>query len=491
MIFRSLTIAIVPVLAFFSCVSAQKVKLDLYEMSLCPHCAEAERVIHRVIQDLSGYINFDLYYVADLREDGTIESLRGEEEVNEDLRRIAIWELYAEKFWDYTQLRNVTVPEAPWQESALKVEIAPKQIEAYIESGKAEESLRSHISRTDSLKIFDSPTIYIDGKPYEDSIERFALLKAICARLDYEPLACKSVPTCSRDADCLKEGYIGTCLKPGTLESRCIYEKTRPIPLTIVYHKDAHFTNEAQIVQSTKVLFPGVRIRRVSHNSYEGKLLIIQHNLRKLPAYIFGEGLLEDKNFPQIKSRIYESRGVYLIFPEAVGASVLIERERTPGRADIFVSSVSSRALGVIRDTMAHMEGYEGPQNVYIHYVTRKNRDGELVAGGGRYEVEESIRQLVVNKFYAEKYPEYIRAKIRSGGSSYWEETVEAVGLDPDTIKAIARSETGLSLLKEDARLSEELGITGEIVFLIDNQELVTIAEKEQLQTILNYIFPR
>ena len=89
------------------------------------------------------------------------------------------------------------------------------------------------------------------------------------------------------------------------------------------------------------------------------------------------------------------------------------------------------------------------------------------------------------------KFDKYILIRGKEPNNSYWEEPIEKAGFEPQTIKELSASETVQSRLTSDAKLCEELRIGGALVLLIDNRELVPIANNKMLGDILKKLAER
>ena len=471
-----------------------KVRLDLYVMSQCAYGMEAERTVYTTMKDFgfvshegihpfeteTDVIDVNLYFIVN-EKDGKLTSLHGQEELEEDMLQVCIARYFPDRFWDYLFWRNEGVKGMPWHVGAKKFGLYLPRINGCLKSGEAEEVLRSHAMRTKRLRIQTSPTVYINNQFYSGPIARLNLTKAICAQLpkalSCEP--CQKLPECFTDKDCEKKGFVGICEDANTPRARCSYKKPVDVPLTVITDKRARFSNEADIVASTKTMFPGISVKYVDINSEKGKKLSQQYGIENLPAYIFGAEILKTHNFHKVKTSLRYVAGKYVPLPEMVGATIYVKRQWKPAQIDLFISCLSERA------NFALQKANKPTMNLQIHYIAYEDTNNSLIAQRGVAEIEEAKRQLIIKKYHDEKYCDYIKAKSRHLGSSYWEDALLEVGLNPAEIKRLAKSPEAENLLRADTKLVKELDIAGDVAFLLDNREVIVVQSRMQLEALL------
>ena len=473
-----------------------KVRLDLYVMSQCPYGMEAERAVYETLTEFGDVIDFNLYFIVN-ENAGKLTSLRGQEELEEDMLQACIARYFPERFWDYLFWRNESVRGTPWQTGAKKFGLYLPRINGCLQSSEAEEMLRSHARRTKRLRIQTSPTVYINNQFYSGTITPLNLTKAICAQLPKDVVCepCQKLPACFTDKDCEKKGFVGICEDANTPRARCAHKKPVKIPLTVIIDKRARFSNEADIVASTKTMFPGVAVKYVNVNSKTGKKIVAKYHIEKIPAYIFDAGILKAHNFPKVKPSLRYIADKYIPLPEMVGATVYVKRQWKPNQIDLFISCLSERANLALQKTlqlaqeqaggMFHSNKPAAFSPLQIHYIAYEDANGSLTAPGKAAEIEEAKRQLIIKRYYGEKYHDYIKAKSHCLGSSYWEEALLEVGLNPAEIKRLAKSAEAENLLRADAELVQELDIPGDVVFMLDNREVIVVQSRMHLDALL------
>jgi hypothetical protein len=470
-------------------IKKKKVRLDLYVMSHCPYGSRAENLIFPILDKFKDKVDLNLYFIVSKKDDKYV-SLHGPDELDEDLRQISVKSLKPEKVNQYITCVNGSKDTEGWKDCLKQIGIDEKAVNDYLSSGKALQELNNHFERKQRLRVDASPTLYINNRKYNGGFaNEIPFSKAVCDELpeSKELIVCQELPECLTDNDCWKDGYIGKCKDSGTKYGKCLSEKDVEFTFTVLTSKDAIMTNEVDIINSTKSIFPAMKLKIVDISTDEGQMLKNSFKITKLPAYIFDEAVKDAHNFKNVKGSFVKEEKGYVISPDAVGASLDISKKRIPGKILLFYAPLSDEGNeGVVKVIEKIRNKPKGTLDPEFHYLVFKDEDGNIVSRRGVGEIEESIRQLVVKKYYPERFYDYIIERAKNVGSSYWEDAALAVKLDPYEIKKIARSKEGQELLKNDVALVTDLQIGGDIIFFINNQEIVYVRSSEELDVLLN-----
>lgn len=97
--------------------------------------------------------------------------------------------------------------------------------------------------------------------------------------------------------------------------------------------------------------------------------------------------------------------------------------------------------------------------------------DGPFRSLHGREEIDESRRQLILKADYPDRHLPYILCRSRQGAGGDWQRCARAVGLDPDSLQALAMSRRGERLFRDNIRLANDLRIDLSPTLLIDGEE--------------------
>jgi len=120
-------------------------------------------------------------------------SMHGIAELNEDIRQLCVFNLYPEKFWDYTDyiinkcsLSNI---ETCWKEAADSVGIDTAEIES-CQAQNAEAYAQAELNLNSDYGVRGSPTIFINDVAYNGARSPEAFKNAICDAFTESPEEC-------------------------------------------------------------------------------------------------------------------------------------------------------------------------------------------------------------------------------------------------------------------------------------------------------------
>ena len=93
----------------------------------------------------------------------------------------------------------------------------------------------------------------------------------------------------------------------------------------------------------------------------------------------------------------------------------------------------------------------------------------------GLAEEEEALRRIALEIYHPKLLYPNIVAWTKKRGSGYWEEPLEDVWLVHQQIKAQSRKEEVRKKLEADRRLVEGIEVCQTVIFLVNNQVVVTV----------------
>ena len=145
-----------------------KPQVELFVMSFCPFGVQAEEELLPFIEKYGDAVDFNLRFIANLVEETASEeskftSLHGEVEVIENLRQIAVSQLYPDQFFDYLLCRAKHL-ESAWTQCAENVGLDIDKVNQEMESERTKRLFEVDIQRSTTLGIRSSPTLVVDGK---------------------------------------------------------------------------------------------------------------------------------------------------------------------------------------------------------------------------------------------------------------------------------------------------------------------------------------
>ena len=292
-----------------------------------------------------------------------------------------------------------------------------------------------------------------------------------------DPEIVSVLPGCFSDANCKKEGFVGFCQDPGTVNSRCLFSESKKINLLIITPKACRVCETERLVDYLKAHFPGLSPTYLYYPDAKSNKMIKDFTIKGLPVFLLGKEIEKEKGFVKLKESLEKKGDFYLLKPEFSGISYFLERKKINGKFDLFVSlydKSTPELLDVIKEF--------GPE---VHFLAVQQQD-KLDAAKGNLEVEEYLRAVCVEKYEPQKFWDYISCRAKSIQSSWWEDCLK--DRDIDKIRICSRGEEGIGLLKENISLNKELQIMFGPTYLLDNQEVFGsqgVPSKEDLKKIL------
>jgi 5'-nucleotidase len=312
-----------------------------------------------------------------------------------------------------------------------------------------------------------------DGKLNDCSIEELPLSKEISDDPDIAVI----LPRCYSDLDCRNKELTGTCQGPGTLKADCLFAKPHQVDLSVISLKDCRTCNPEPVLDWLKNKFSRLTVKRLDYADAVAQAMIKDLSISTLPAYIFGKQIEQEGNFDNIKNDLQLRNNFYVLKPQASGISYFLNQKLKKGNFDLFFSMFgkdTALLLPIIKEF-----------NPSIHFLaTQKNEDFD--AKGGIPEVEENLRAVCVQKYYPEKFWDYLICRTKNILSSYWEDCLG--GLNDSQVKSCARGAEGARLLRENISLNNQLQIFSGPSYLLENREIFSsrgVPAKEELKKVL------
>ena len=312
-----------------------------------------------------------------------------------------------------------------------------------------------------------------DGKLIDCSIEELPLTEEINDDSDIAAI----LPLCYSDANCKIKALTGNCLNPGSLNATCVFTKPKNVNLTVISLKDCHACSTESVQSWLKNKFPGLSVTSLDYSLPAAQIMIKDLSISTLPAFIFERKIEQEDNFDNIKNDLQLKNNFYVLKAHASGIAYFLNQVPKPGTLDLFFSIFDKDAF-LLLTTLEEF-------NPVLHFLTVEN-DKSFDAKGGDSEVEEYLRGVCVQKYFPEKFWDYLICRSKNIHSCYWEDCL--VGVDALRIKSCARGPEGINLLRENISLNKQLQISSGPTYLLDNHLIFSsrgVPAKEELKKIL------
>ncbi|MDP2927774.1 MAG: hypothetical protein Q8N80_03115 [Candidatus Omnitrophota bacterium] len=312
-----------------------------------------------------------------------------------------------------------------------------------------------------------------DGKLSDCKVDELSLSE----KLSDDPDIAAILPRCYSDLNCKERNLAGTCQNPGSLNAKCVFTKPNKVNLSVISVKDCRTCSTESVLSWLKKKFPGLTIKTLDYPGLAAQKMIKDLSLQVLPAYIFPKSVEKEDNFDSIKNDLQLINDSYVFKPQASGISYFLNQKPKNGNFDLFFS-IFQKDAALLLTTIKEF-------NPSLHFLTaEKNED--FVAQNGISEVEEYLRAVCVQKYYPEKFWDYLICRSKNIRSCYWEDCLS--GVDALGIKSCARGAEGINLLRENISLNKKLQISSGPSYLLDNREIFSsrgVPGKEELRKIL------
>jgi predicted DsbA family dithiol-disulfide isomerase len=164
------------------CRPEKKGALDVFIMSQCPYATLGLTSMKQVLEAFGKEMSFHVHFIADMK-DGSIESMHGKSEVDEDLREICVMKHYPQnnRFMDYIWCRSQDIRSEDWKKCATKG-IDAKVIETCSTGSEGRSLLEADLKIAESMKIGASPTWLANNKVTFSGINAREIQSAFCAQ---------------------------------------------------------------------------------------------------------------------------------------------------------------------------------------------------------------------------------------------------------------------------------------------------------------------
>ena len=450
-------------------------KLELFVMSQCPYGTQVVDAAHEVKKQLGAGFALDIQYIGGGKP-GSLTSMHGENEVKGDLVQVCAIKHAPDKALDLMvcQNKNARAVATNWKECAGEVGIDADTLASCMDGDEGQTLLAASFDAARKRGADASPTIFLDGKPYEGGRRPRDMVRAICgaSKKGSEPAACKNLPVPPK----VSAIFLS--------DSRCAECDIKPL--------------ERQL----KGVVAGLEVTHVDYSSEAGKALYKElvaegTGFKHLPAILLGPEVEKDTEAYAEINRFLKPLGEYRELAiggkfdptaeicgnqgvdddgngkadcaDAACKAELSCRPKRPKQLDLFVMSMcpyGAKAMIATKELIDHF-GNDVALNVYF---IGDSQDGELKSLHGQPEVDEDIRERCAIARYKQpkKYMGYLACRSRDYKNTDWQSCATAAGLDPAVIQACFEGE-GKKLLSDSFAVAESMKIGSSPTFIVNN----------------------
>lgn len=285
-----------------------------------------------------------------------------------------------------------------------------------------------------------------------------------------------------------KEGFQFFAQKDPFLIS---FGKIGKVSLIVIEDTSCSFCKIDSIKEALEQTFKFLEIKKVSSESEEGKEIIKEQRISALPAFIFNSDITKDKNGQEFLNRKIVEKGEkekYLLNKDLLANISFFARDIKDRKLDLFVMSGCPFGMEAENTIISYLKDNPGKNiNLEVHYILDSDEGGNLRSLHGEKEVQEDLRQIIVQKYYNDKFFSYLLVKNKNKS---FEEAASEVGLNVKEIDEKVKNE-GTNLVKEDISLTKDLGVSASPTIIWQNKFLLKnisqIAEIEEFKGVDKY----
>ncbi len=180
-----------------------KPTVEVYYMAYCPYGIQAMEGMAPVAKLFADKVDIQPHYVvyeeyqggsADYCiNNGTLCSMHGVEELNEDIRQACVYKYQKDKFWDYINCAmtdcSVSNIKTCWETCADKTKVDKAKVnECFTNEGVA--LMEAEKKLNEEKGVEGSPTIFVNSEPYEGGRAPDQYKENICCGFKTKPTEC-------------------------------------------------------------------------------------------------------------------------------------------------------------------------------------------------------------------------------------------------------------------------------------------------------------
>ncbi len=463
--------------------SGNAVKVDFYVMSQCPYGTQVVDAIAPAVAQLGNAVDLSIDFIANDNGDGTFQSLHGQNEVLGNIVQLCAAKYEPQKYLEMITCQNKNAGAIPgnWEKCAQDAGLDVNSVKACYEGAEGKSLLSDSIKKSDIAGAQGSPTIFINGVPYNGGRKTSDFLRAICNEYgssENKPEACSNIPEPTKvNLLVLNDARCKECVLTG-------------------------------LIGQIKSVFPGLVVQSLDYSDAEGKQKYDDLGLDRLPAILFDDTVKADEAYAQVEPYL-TPMGEYLYLeigadfnpkaeicdngiddtgngmidckdPDCTGN--LLCRAEKKNDLQVFIMSDCPYGRKAIEALKPVIENFEGKIKYDVHYIA-----GETAGGfnslHGQYEVDEDIIQLCVKEHSPSAWFDYLYCRSINGVRGVdWKKCAAETNVDADAVQACFEGEEGASLLREDIKIAESLGVGGSPTWMANNKYMFSGIDSETVK---------
>jgi protein-disulfide isomerase len=454
-------------------VVATPAKLEFFVMSKCPYGVQVEKAVAPVLDKLGGNVDFHVTFIGQKQGD-QLSSMHGPGEVTGDIAQLCAREVAPDQYMKMIacQDNDPQHVDTNWESCGQQAGIDTGAVKACMDS-KGQQLLAASFDEAQKRGATGSPTMYLNGKPYEGGRKSNDFLKAICNSFDgTKPADCTNIPAA--------------------------------VPVNATFFSDARCPecNIDRLQGQLGSIFDGLKVKKVDYMTPEGKALYAElkqadPSFKALPAILFDSTIDNDKDGKAQIARYIHPLGKYQTV--AVGGSfdptaeicdnkvdddgngkvdcddasckeAMACRPEIKKSLDLFVMSHCPYGTKAMLATKEFADAFGKDATVNVHYIGDA-KDGNLQSMHGPDEVTDDLREVCAIQHYGQnqKFLDFLACRSKDLKAD-WKDCTGKTGIDADVIQKCVDGE-GKTLLTASFDTASKLKIQSSPTFLVNNRD--------------------
>lgn len=378
----------------------------------------------------------------------------GENDVQEAKRMAVLSRYRADVYWNYLQTRLFdALGQQSWEDAAAFAGLTADELNKLVQE-KGNEALEYYYAKIQKHNIV-SPTFLVNDELYTDQPMAMPLASQINKLLTAKQQV-NLVQRPKSQYDGMKVWVVTDPANPYTMPDGQV--------LGLVSSVLGQLNPE--FVQLTP-------------QELQKDALLKDFRVDFLPAYVMVANPEAERLFSRYIAGGYaEKQGKYIFIKSKGSSAVFLNKKRVPRQLEIFTMAQCNFCLTTLESIIQAKDKGTFPKDVTlkINYVVTANKtpDGRYIFSSlrGTPEWEEDIRQLLVNKYYPDKFWEYIRHRHVDPTSTVWETAAKKAGIDIDKINS-AFDKEGKELLYKNSLIALDYGIDASPTFVWEGNTII------------------
>ncbi len=459
-------------------------KLEFFVMSKCPYGVQVEKAVAPVLAKLGDNVDFHLTFIGQKQGD-QLNSMHGPTEVAGDIAQLCARDLAPDKYMQMIECQDADPQhvDTNWESCGKQVGIDTAAVRSCIDS-RGQQLLAASFDEAAQRGATSSPTMFLNGKPYNGGRRTNDFLRQICNSYEGgKPEACTNLPV--------------------------------PVTVNAVFFSDKRCPkcNIDALEGRLGQVFEGIKVKKVDYMTDEGKALYAKlqaadSTFKTLPAVLFDSSIDNDKQGKQQIARYLKPLGEYQTV--ALGASfdptaeicdnqidddgdgatdcdqascknAMACRQELAKTLDLFVMSHCPYGTKAIIAAKQFGDAFGKDATINVHFIGDV-RNGELSSMHGPTEVADDLREACAIEHYGQdqKFMDFLACRSKDLKAD-WKDCATD-GIDADVIAKCADGDEGKRLLTASFAVASSLDISSSPTFLVNNRETFNAQDPGHIQ---------